>query len=232
MLDSEPPERQLEAQLCHLQMNGTFEAHITTAIESKTEQERFRQLCHALGVKCVVIELPQGDLRQQPMTASYHRGPIAQVVTDVVHLTQSIRQEHFPIARLKLEAVATNNGIPETEGELSAFPPTCYFEHHIKLLLDPGTDFGELDAICQKHQAHLSSNALKQQSNGTQERFLTLRHYHTGRIQSFDRLERLTEDLKSAGFQIAGKLREYSLFDSRVALDAGWIEISQKSKTA
>jgi hypothetical protein len=223
-VEQRTPEQDIAERLAGRPGRGTFEAHVTVAADSPAERARFRDLCGELGVKCVLIELPEGATRSQPMTSSYHRGELAAAVGDVAALSRRLRDAGFPVTRLKLEAVATNEGVPETDAEARELPADNYFEFHVKLLLPAHADLGALRACCARHDARLSRNALKSAADGRSERFVTLRLYHVGRATAFAHSDRLVDDLTAAGFAVGSRLREYSLYDSAVGLDAGWID--------
>lgn len=216
------PEDDLLHRLAMATCAGTFEAHITVQAEDLCERERFQSLCREMGVKCVLIELPEGVTRSQPMTASYHRGPLADVLAEVAALSRKVREGGFAVSRLKLEAVATNDGLPETDEE-ARLQPANYYEFHVKLVLPHECELDALRKICARHQARLSSNALKA-DGGEMERFLTLRLYGVGRTSAFRHCDELVEDLTSRGYRVANCLREYTIYDSAVTLDAGWID--------
>lgn len=218
------PEHDLARGLRAVDCSGTFEAHVTTQVQDIGERERFRRLCAEWGVKCVLIELPQGETRSQPMTASYHHGDLPKVIEEVTALGQRLRAAGFPIERLKLEAVATNEGLPESEEDVRRFPRENYFEFHIKLLLPADVDEEALQKLVEQHQARLSRNALKAHEDGMKERFVTLRLYHMGRIRAFETFERLVTVLSTAGYHVVHKIKEYTIYDSTVTLDAGWID--------
>jgi hypothetical protein len=204
--------------------HGTFEAHITVTAKDDETREQFRSRCHELGVKPVLIDLPEGVTPSQPMTSSYHRGTVEDAAKAAAELTRAVRAGGFAITRVKLEAVATNHGVP-SDGEVASMPRDCYFEFHIKLLLSPDADELRLKDVCRRHSSHLSRNAFKTRSDGRTERFVTMRVYHAGKQTAFLRLDALTVDLTGAGFEIANIQREYSLFDSHVGLDAGWLDV-------
>lgn len=217
------PERDIMDRLKEKTCRGTFEAHVTVDAPDLAARERFGTLCGKLGVKCVLIELPEGVTRSQPMTASYHRGELTEVLDEVVALSRGIRTAGFRIARLKLEAVATNEGIPESDEEARALPEN-YFECHLKLILPAEADLTDLAARCERHEARLSRNALKVDRDGRAERFVTLRLYGIGRRTAFARFDRLAAELRNAGYPLGNLLREYTIYDSAVRLDAGWID--------
>ena len=81
-----------------------------------------------------------------------------------------------------------------------------------------------LSHLCEKHEAHLSKNAFSM-SEGEERRFVTMRLYLTGKDAALEKLECLLSDLLSHNFQVDSKMREYSVWDSNVQLDKGWITL-------
>jgi hypothetical protein len=224
MSPSPPPEQVLQTCLADSSYRGTFESHLTIEAADLAQRQRFQEVCGQLGVKCVLIELPQGATRSQPMTACHHHGDIARVLGEVDSLCRRLRAAGFALVRVKLEAVAANEGVPDSDEEASRFPPENYFEFHVKLCLSENADREALGICCDRHAARLSRNALKTEEDGRTERFVTMRVYGAGRRSAFARLEALERDLSAAGFAIVNRQREYTLFDSAERLDAGWID--------
>jgi hypothetical protein len=218
------PEQDLLVRLAGQNGAGTFESHVTVAADDLDQRARFRAACADLCVKCVLIELPAGVTRSQPMTSTYHRGDLAEVVAEVAALASALRERGFPPTRVKLEAVITNAGVPQTDEEAMAFPAGNYFEFHVKVLLPATADLDALRRVCKRHAAHLSSNALKRDEGGRTQRFVTQRVYGVGRLNAELAFEALQTDLLAAGFVLTNRLREYTIFDSNVAVDAGWID--------
>lgn len=218
------PEDAMLQALAGAAGHGTYEAHVTVAAGGTADRDRFRAACADLGVKAVLIELPDGEARSQPMTASFHRGDLADVAAEVAGVARRLRAAGFPVRRVKLEAVATNAGVPEADAEAAAAPPDRYFEFHVKLALPAGADLDRLRAVCDRFGARLSRNAFKTEADGRSERFATLRAYRVGRAAAFHRLDDLAEELTAAGYAVVNRQKEYSLFDSNARLDAGWID--------
>lgn len=202
---------------------GTFEAHVTVDAADLAERERFQTACDEMGVKSVLIELPRGQTRSQPMTSTYHRGELAEVVEQVAGLSRSLRQRGFRVTRLKLEAVTTNEGVPASDEEARAFPAGNYFEFHVKLTLPAASDLEELRAVCTRHKAHLSSNARKRDGDAAQ-RFVTMRLYGVGRDTAEAKFDELYLELVGMGYPLSNQLKEYAIYDSNVEVDAGWID--------
>ena len=224
MRPSSLPEHNLYASLADSPYRGAFESHITIGAVDRDRQSRFRDVCRQIGVKSVLIELPEGATRSQPMTACYHHGEICLVVEEVISQCRALRTAGFILARVKLEAVATNEGVPDSDEQAARAPAANYFEFHVKLLLPANADLEALRACCHRHNARLSRNALKTDSDGRTERFVTLRLYGIGRRSAFTRLEALERDLSASRFAVANRQREYTIFDSAERLDAGWID--------
>src|SRR5436305_703562 len=111
------PEEELADRLRGHACGGTFEAHVTVEAPDRAGRERFRGVCAELGVKSVLIELPEGEARSQPMTSSYHRGDLDAVAAEVVAIARRLRAEGFAVTRVKLEALVGNRGVPESDEE-------------------------------------------------------------------------------------------------------------------
>jgi hypothetical protein len=202
---------------------GTFEAHITVNTMDLVAREKFCLLCKTLGVKSVLIELPQGLTRSQPMTASYYYGTFASVFNQVQIIALKLIEEGFEVARIKIEAMLGNRDVPATDDEALELPATNYFEFHVKVILSAITDIKLLQQYCHKHEAHLSANAFKQEIDGQQERFITLRLYSVGKYTAQLRFDLLLAGLKAKGLKLCQQQREYTVYDSNINLDAGWI---------
>lgn len=217
-----PPEEEMLVALADTRCRGTFEGHVTTRATDDATRARFQAACAEMGVKPVLIDLPEGVEPSQPMTASYHRGEVLSAAGELAAVARQLRHAGFAIVRVKLEAVTTNDGIPEADTDPQ--PTERYFEYHIKLRLPATPDEVSLNAVCDRHAAKLSRNAFKTDPAGSSERFVTLRAYGVGRVTAESRLDALVADLVQAGFDVRNKQKEYSLFDSHVRLDAGWID--------
>jgi len=195
-----------------LPCRGTFEAHVTVDAASDEQRAAFAALCRELGVKCVLIELARGAHRSQPMTSSHHSGDVAAIAAEITTIEGRIAAGGFTVTRVKIEADVTNEGIPVEH----AGPRGTYFEFHAKLR-EPA-DIDELRALCVGAGAHLSANAIEQGA-----RFATLRVYEAGRDRAQAQFARLIDTLVGAGHTIVGTKAEFTLYDSRVELDAGWL---------
>ena len=135
--------------------------------------------------------------------------------------------EHFEVVRLKLEAMASNPGIPRTDEDAAQMPPGLYFEHHIKLNapVTPESD-DRLKALGRELTTELgirvpfSCNNLR----GKNQRFLNARTYAMGAERSATVVERIIEAVQARGFSVTKVIEEYVVFDTNKALDGGWLE--------
>lgn len=211
-----------------LRYPGAFEAHVTVTPLPRDAVPRFLARCAALGVKPVLIELPRGARESQPMTASYHRGDLRDALEAARRLGAQLQAAGFPVARVKLEAMVRNQGVPRTDPEALGLPGENYFEYHGKLRLPRGDDVALALARsrCAAHGAHLSRNSRPRQGTdgAFEERFVTARYPQVGLAQAEERFRALQGALAAAGTPLFHRLREYTVYDSDAALDQGWME--------
>jgi inosine/xanthosine triphosphate pyrophosphatase family protein len=205
---------------------GTFEAHVTVkADDAPHDLDAFRAACTELGVKCISIELPEGETRAQPMTGSFHRGALLDVQREVVALAGELVRRGFTVTRTKIEAHGRLDWTPPTDEEAARGPSTSYFELHMKLALPADADLTPLVRRFKELGAHLSRNAHKQAgSDGMAEHFVTVRAHRVGRITAEARFAAFCAEVEAGGYAVRNRIREYTVFDTNVALDRGWID--------
>lgn len=201
---------------------GNFEVHLT--VRAGDALEAFRAWCEAEGCKCVRIVLDRGAKVEQPM-ATWRRGDtvLPQVLAEANERAQELERAGFGVVRVKIEADPANDDVPTTAESALREPAGNYFEHHVKLLRPMSADREQLLQLCLAHDAHLSRNAWKTPAAGFEERFVTLRTYRVGRSASAARLQQLVAALAAAREQIVDVESEYTVYDSNLALDAGWL---------
>lgn len=201
-----------------------YELHLTTDRLNNEQLPDFEKLCHKLGGKAVLIELPIGVHTQQPMLTLTLKSDSWQYVREfMAQLANQCREHGFPIVRQKAE-------IPANEAATfqAAYPheKQGYFEWHGKVeFKNSNVLLQSIHHLAKKHGAHLSHNALKNQQN---TRFLTLRH--TGQYDDFmQKIRALLTDWqqdyylpKSAPF--VKHHYEYCVFDNKLTWDDGWAQ--------
>ncbi len=193
---------------------GSFEVHLTVAVDSPQAADQLQSWCTQRGLKYLRIVLARGQSPDQPMVSWRQAGTRLQEVRQVAHdRAAEIEHAGWPVVRVKIEAAPTNGEIPIHDAEVAEHPATHYFEHHLKLLRTVGADRGALLETCRQHGGHLSRNALREPVDGQEERFVTLRHFGVGRNTSMQRLAALTEALIQAGERVLSSVSDFSVYD-------------------
>ncbi|MBK9033011.1 MAG: hypothetical protein IPL61_17365 [Myxococcales bacterium] len=199
---------------------GAFEAHVTIRCAA-ADEPRFAALCDQLGVKHLAIELAAGAVVTQPMTATVHRGTLREVQDQVHELARAIVAGGFEVVRTKIEALPRNRDIPETDAAAAA-EPARYFEYHLKLVIAPALELAAIAEVAAAHEARLSRNARRVRADGSHERYLTLRLPGLGRASADARFAALEAAVAALPVTVTRRVREYTVYDSNLALDHGW----------
>jgi len=201
---------------------GIFESHITISNGPGVEAI-FQTQCKETDCKCVMIQLPTGVTHEQLMSSRYHRGSFLSVEKEVFSLAATFAKAGLKITRAKIEAMFSNTGVPQSNQEALCLSPENYFEFHLKVAVEEKS-LKQLQEICSQYSAHLSKNAFKLLSDGKTLHFVTQRIWTTGAIDAFHTFSKLKEFIEENGFITMGLMREYSLYDSNIKLDSGWID--------
>jgi inosine/xanthosine triphosphate pyrophosphatase family protein len=201
---------------------GAFEAHVTVRAAA-LDVPRFRDACDELGVKCVLIELPEAAVSAQPMTASVHRGTLRDVQGEVHAIGRDLVARGFDVIRTKIEALPRNGEIPLSDEE-AARRSAGYFEYHVKITLPEGDAAARLalEAVVIPLGARLSRNANARRRPGEEDRFLTLRVPGLGQPAAEARFRALLDVVEALPFPVRNRIREYTVYDSDVHVDRGW----------
>jgi hypothetical protein len=199
---------------------GSFETHFTLRIAEAGEVIDWAQ---KQGMKLTHIVLLGGEHPSQPMITRHSSGLLQNSYGEAPRIAEQIRSLGAEIRRIKIEMDADNPAAPASAGDAMLCPPTCYFEHHIKLLLPAGQEHASLTNIANRHRARLSRNVLRHRQDRFEERFLTQRLYRQGRDAAAAALHNLQMELEEQSFTILEIEAEYVVFDSNVDLDAGWL---------
>lgn len=204
---------------------GDFETHLTIGLKGTAGLDALRNWAEAHGLKCLHILLERGSTPSQPMLSRRGSGDLTSEFRIAEDVSRQLDVLGFPVTRIKIEAACTNRDVPATDADAKAHPEQ-YFEHHLKLLLDPEIDMAPLASLAQEHGGHLSRNALATRPDGREERFVTQRCRRVGRQVASRRLDALVTILKTQGYPILDIEQEFVVFDSNGAIDDGWIDLS------
>ncbi|MCU0493815.1 MAG: hypothetical protein MUD01_19665 [Chloroflexaceae bacterium] len=198
-----------------------FEIHVTVDIQQQTELQTFLSLCQYHKWKAIIIDLIPASARQ-PMTCSRITGTIDDVYTHAQYVQTQLSSAGLSTSRIKIEAAPWNSHVPKTNLERDHYAASAYFEYHVKLHLPTKGWQDSLPRLCQVFGAHVSRNALRQEADGTSQRFVTIRS-HTAGLDFFQRHTDLFQQaLHSEGFVVLAAVTEFCIFDSNIALDALW----------
>lgn len=190
-----------------------FEIHITTETSCLLPKDAFVDFCTRYQAKPLLIELAQGDYRNQPMFSKIvHLPGLEEALQTATHYLNLLQEQSFPVRRIKIE-------VPSSYAHLFEHTPAGfenYYEWHGKInYVQPE----KLYALCKKHKVHLSLNALK---NEAATRFITLREFSS--LQQFEaRIDSLVLDLQNGNWELHKQQSEYCVYDTHTFLDNGWL---------
>ncbi len=185
-----------------------LELHLTCGALHASQIPFFVSVCEQVGLKPLLIDLPHGEQKQQPMATAWLRGDLAYVKAEAMALAQWLARAGMAVLRVKVEA--------PLQGHESLSRPDEYFEWHGKLRLH---DASALQHLCETHGARLSRNSLKGE---TDMRFVTLRSRDPLAVFR-SRVSALAEQLERDGWPLLKQDAEICLHDSRESLDDGWL---------
>jgi len=190
-----------------------FEFHLTISDLTISGVEAFEIFCTLHHARPLFIELSRGEFTQQPMLCkTIISNDFEDVLKKIDELSEQMHNSQFVVKRVKIEIPAEDAALFGCNNE--AFKN--YFEWHGKINYE---NEKALLRICEEHQAHLSVNALK---NQTGLRYITLREFGTETVFN-KRINLLGTDLKNGNWKIVKEVSEYCIYDSNNGLDTGWL---------
>jgi hypothetical protein len=207
----------------YLKFSGEFETHITVNLNSVDEINILQKWGMERGFKFLHILLDRGLTASQPMLTRRGSGNFKDELKIAVDSCQKLQTEGFSAVRIKIETPPWNQGVPQSNIKAKNLPDDRYFEHHIKLLLEPSADLATLTEIAEQHAAHLSRNALQTRNDGNREQFITQRCKFVGHLEAGQRLQKLLEAIASLGHRAIDVEEEFVVYDSNLKVDDGWI---------
>jgi hypothetical protein len=210
-----------------MEFAGEFETHITVSIQASSEIERLRQWGLDRDLKFLHIVLDRGVSISQPMVTQRGCGNLTSELAIARDLAIDLNAAGFSVVRIKIEAAPGNQDIPQSDRAALNHGRDRYFEHHLKLLLEPGfNDFQLLRELVERHSAHLSRNALQIRRDNYQERFITQRCVAIGQIEARKQLQILSTAIATLGYTVLSIVEEFVVYDSNLALDLGWMKMN------
>ncbi|MFE2916035.1 hypothetical protein [Kitasatospora indigofera] len=217
-----PPDGTDRTDRTEARFTGEFEIHVTVRCEGG-ELQRLGRWAADRGVKFTHIVLARGRTTSQPMLTLGGPGTLRELRRTARATAAELRDAGFEPVRVKIEATPWTSGVPATDAAAARLGPAFYFEHHLKVLLGPGTGREDLAGVSAAHAAHVSWNARRTDRAGRQERFVTQRCHGVGLATAGARLALLAAAVSGAGFGIVSVEREFVVSDSDITVDDGWI---------
>lgn len=207
-----------------MEFTGEFETHITVCLNNSDRIEGLKEWSINHDLKCLHIVLDRGVTASQPMLTRHGWGDLTGELRTASDSCQSLNAEGFSVKRIKIEAAACNQGVPQSNAEAQHHSSDRYFEHHIKLLLEPSANIFTMTEIAERHSANLSRNVLRIRSDARYEQFVTQRCLAVGRIEARQQLQALLDEIAPLGYPIIELEEEFVVYDSNLEIDAGWIQ--------
>ena len=217
-------------------VSGRFELHVFVQPLDPPSAvvELFRAACAQAGrpMKALLLNLDYVDRGFVGVLQSsrYVEGNLSAAIDAVYVDAAVLRAAGFTVIREKVEALATNRGVPHSRAEASSSSSARYFEFHV--LIDgkhrslDDDDMGSLSALSKTfarklaRPVPLSFNAMK-----PSQRFLNLRSVGIGLEEASAVVDELRSAIEGPGLLEVNKvIAEYICFDSNRAVDNGWLE--------
>ncbi len=206
-----------------MEFEGEFETHVTVRAAEPADIDALRAWADGRRLAFHHIVLDRGRTPSQPMVGRRGGGRLSGETAAAADLSRRLSAAGFTVARVKIEAAPTNRDVPDSDAEAAGHPGR-YFEHHVKLALDPDADVPALAALAVEHAAHLSRNARRVRGDGRHERFVTQRCHGVGRRAARARLGALLAALAAVGLPVVSVEEEFVVYDSDPGVDAGWLD--------
>lgn len=207
-------------------IKGLFEIHVTVDHTGPTAlHDLVTFTLPRVDVKRTAAINPRGDWPNQYMITKWSHGTEAEVTARALHLADEVRAHGLSIKRIKVESVASNDGVRE----VCATRPGTYFEFHGKIALQ-GHTYGHLsaDVLFAARDLDARRTAFGISFNLTGHTGAPIVDLQVdadgGRDHAMAQKDALIDGLKLFGYDIIGTLQsEYVVYDTNKDLDAGWL---------
>lgn len=211
-----------------MEFTGEFETHITVCLKDSNQFEALQAWGIDRGLKFIHIVLDRGIHVSQLMLTRHGKGGLTNQLKIASESSKSLKAAGFSVARIKIEAAPWNQDVPQSNVEAANHPGDRYFEHHIKLLLEPSANIVTLRELAEQHSSHLSRNVLRIRNDDYRERFVTQRCLAVGRVEARQQLQNLLNAIAPLGYLVIEVEEEFVVYDSNLKIDAGWIRSPEK----
>ncbi len=208
-----------------IQPSHPYEIHITTTI-SDVEVGGFVNLCNVIGVKPIILELPNVST-QEVMTKSVVTVPTVEQAIDVANTQAAqLTGRGFAVARVKIETVPTHPQAPSATNRM-VLKPGAHFETHYKILIASSATDLAIDELTAEFNLHKSKNVLKRFDDGTYHQMVTDRDYNTTSERFIERTSTITKRMSDRGLALVKRpIVEFSIYDTKPHHDSQWLGTS------
>jgi len=215
-------------------ISDTFEAHLFVGPlnPSVALQQEFVRFCKTIGLRALNLGLnfETAGVNTVLQTTKYYKVPsplqaLEEMISDAEKLS-----EKFEVVRIKLESLASNEGIPQTDQEAQAVPGDTYFEYHLKLKdmeINEANDEKLKQLSSQLSQALNIKVPFSCNNLPHYQRFLNARTYKLGFKNSYALVDKVANAIHDNGFFIDRIVSEFIAYDTNKALDKGWLEFAE-----
>jgi hypothetical protein len=191
-----------------------YETHITVACE---DAGQWQATCARLGIRPLVIRLPEGDHPLQLMCAATTDGTSEEAHAWMYGLAERLRAEGYGILRTKLESALVDVN-PDA---------ALYYECHFKLAFTEQPDALLLEEL-KKDGIYASKDLLA--TGGTYAWYMTTRRYGGTPAEARDGFAADLAKVR-ATFAVKAAHFEHVVHDSWPEIDHGWLPL-EKMATA
>lgn len=182
-----------------------FEIHITA---DPQDFNRWKELCHRLGLNPLWIKNASGWYNQQMLCAVEYDGSFLGVKNYIRELSKTIREARFKVVREKIEC------------KFRSWPSSLYNECHIKIRL-PDSENKAVLAFCQSNGIS-PSWSLIHDVPGERKWYLTVRDYGLNSRSAGLRFAKAIRAVRNRFGKINGVEVETAIFDTNKDIDKGW----------
>lgn len=205
-----------------------FEIHVTV---EANDLAKFKGICAMAGVKPIILWLQNhagANVMKDVMTSSKLLGDNAQALAEARRVAGVFEEHGMKVLRQKIETVPWHPAAPQNDasrdGEVKMIPGQ-YFESHVGVYARED-QWEALSRVIRGHEAHLSSNSMKEPKDGVYKFMVTLRS-SSDTAQAFQsKVDAMTKVMMEHGFEFDKPIVEFSIYDTRVKHDDAWITIS------
>ena len=203
-----------------------YEIHVTVRTN---EVERFQEVCKAMGVKPIILELQKksGDVLCEVMTSSTistDDPTIGEAKVAMIRTCSNLSKERFVVVRAKIETVPWHPLAPSEHNGKFHYDGS-HFETHFGVIVKNIDDFENLKKLAKRHSLHLSRNTFKQLADGSYIQMATRRSY-TLLKEDFELLvDTISSELAMMGLTTEKPpVIEFAILDTDQSHDDQWLK--------